>query len=65
LQEVLDDLAPAAPPAAAAVPEPSAGGHIFISYSHGDGDYAHRLKAALKGRGFTVWIDDRIDYGTQ
>jgi formylglycine-generating enzyme required for sulfatase activity len=37
--------------------------HIFISYSHVDGDYAHKLESALKQRGFGVWIDDRIDYG--
>ena len=37
---------------------------IFISYSHDDSDYAHRLADALQQRGFQVWIDDRIDYGT-
>jgi hypothetical protein len=39
--------------------------HIFISYSHDDTDYAHRLEGELKRRGFEVWIDDRIDYGTR
>ncbi len=38
---------------------------IFISYSHSDSDYAHKLANALEGRGFTVFIDDRIDYGSQ
>jgi hypothetical protein len=38
--------------------------HIFISYSHHDRDYATRLAAALEQEGFSVWIDDRIDYGT-
>ena len=41
--------------------------HIFISYSHKDPDreYAYKLEAALQQEGFEVWIDDRIDYGTQ
>jgi formylglycine-generating enzyme required for sulfatase activity len=39
--------------------------HIFISYSHKDSDYAHRLAEELGQKGFSVWIDDRIDYGTQ
>lgn len=38
---------------------------VFISYSHQDSDYAHRLRDALKQRGFDVWIDDQIDYGTR
>jgi hypothetical protein len=40
--------------------------HIFISYSHlpPDKEYARRLADELKQRGFEVWIDDRIDYGT-
>jgi hypothetical protein len=58
------DALPGAAVAPAAV-EPGTGGHVFISYSHDDGGYAHRLEAALKERGFAVWIDDRIDYGTQ
>ena len=36
--------------------------HLFISYSHLDRDYAHALAEALKNE-FTVWIDDRIDFG--
>jgi len=40
-------------------------GHIFISYSHKDKDYVHRLADALQSEGFEVWIDDRIDYGTR
>jgi ActR/RegA family two-component response regulator len=39
--------------------------HIFISYSHDDGDYARKLESALKQRGFEVWIYDRIDCGTR
>jgi formylglycine-generating enzyme required for sulfatase activity len=38
---------------------------IFISYSHKDSGYAHRLAEELEQKGFSVWIDDRIDYGTQ
>jgi len=40
--------------------------HIFISYSHlpPDKDYARRLADELEQRGFEVWIDDGIDYGT-
>lgn len=37
--------------------------HIFISYSHVDTDYAHDVCRSLEDRGFTVWIDERIDYG--
>jgi hypothetical protein len=40
-------------------------GHIFISYSHKDTDYAHGLADHLKGMGFDVWIDERLDYGSQ
>ena len=40
-------------------------GHIFISYSHKDKVYVHRLQEALQDEGFDVWIDDRIDYGTR
>ncbi len=39
--------------------------YIFISYSRKDKKYAHRLEKALKRRGFEVWLDDRIDYGSQ
>ena len=39
--------------------------YIFISYSHKDKEYAHRLEKALKRRGFEVWLDDRIDYGSK
>jgi formylglycine-generating enzyme required for sulfatase activity len=38
---------------------------IFISYSHEDKEYAHRLEKELKKRGFKVWIDDRINYGAE
>lgn len=40
-------------------------GHIFISYSHKDKEYVHRLQEAIQNDGFEVWIDDRIDYGTR
>ena len=40
-------------------------GHIFISYSHKDKDYIHRLQDALQAEGFEVWIDDRIDFGDE
>jgi hypothetical protein len=39
--------------------------HIFISYSHKDTDYAHALAESLQGMGFEVWIDERLDYGSQ
>lgn len=38
---------------------------VFISYSHKDSDYAHRLADELRSRQVDVWIDDRIDYGDQ
>lgn len=40
-------------------------GHIFISYSHNDKDYAYKLVNDLNARGFNAWVDDRIDYGTK
>ena len=39
--------------------------HILISYSHYDKEYAHRLAKDLIDQGLSVWIDDRIDYGTR
>ena len=39
--------------------------HIFISYSHKDSEYAHRLAGSLEARGIEPWIDERIDYGTR
>ena len=39
--------------------------HVFISYSHKDKEYAHKLADELKNWGIEAWIDDRIDYGTQ
>jgi hypothetical protein len=39
--------------------------YIFISYSHEDKEYAHRLEKKLKPKGFEVWLDDRINYGSQ
>lgn len=40
-------------------------GHIFISYSHTDTEDAHVLAAQLQERGFEVWIDERLDHGSQ
>ncbi|MBT3189591.1 MAG: toll/interleukin-1 receptor domain-containing protein [Anaerolineae bacterium] len=39
--------------------------HIFISYSHKESDYAHGLAKTLYDDGFDVWIDERLDYGSQ
>lgn len=39
--------------------------HIFISYSHHDTDYAHALAENLQNIGLDVWIDERLDYGSQ
>lgn len=38
---------------------------VFISYSHTDRDFAHRLVDSLEARGIEAWIDDRIDYGSR
>lgn len=40
-------------------------GYIFISYSHKDKEYVHKLKDALQNEGFDSWIDDSIDYGDE
>src|SRR5688572_11056542 len=40
-------------------------GHIFISYSHKDTSYAHGLADHLKTMGFDIWMDERLDYGSQ
>ena len=37
---------------------------IFISYSRQDSAYVEKLIAAFEGRGLSVWLDNRIDYGT-
>ncbi len=39
-------------------------GHIFISYSHRDLEYAHQLADNLQEQGLDVWIDARLDYGS-
>jgi len=39
--------------------------YVFISYSHKDKEYAHKLADALDDRGIQAWIDDRIDYGSE
>jgi hypothetical protein len=38
---------------------------VFISYSHKDSEYAHRLADKLRQYGIDIWIDERIDYGDQ
>jgi hypothetical protein len=40
-------------------------GHVFVSYSHKDTKYAHRLAEDLQQKGIDVWIDERLDYGSQ
>ena len=40
-------------------------GHVFISYSHKDSDYTHKLAEEMERHNIPVWIDDRIDYGTR
>jgi TIR domain len=40
-------------------------GNIFISYSHQDSDYVNKLEEDLKEKGFEVWVDRQIRYGTQ
>lgn len=37
---------------------------IFISYSRKDETYVSKLIQALEDKGLTVWLDNRIDYGT-
>lgn len=37
---------------------------IFISYSRKDEVYVKKLIHAIEDQGLTVWLDDRIDYGT-
>lgn len=39
-------------------------GYIFISYSKKQGTYARGLADHLVASGFDVWIDDRIEYGS-
>ena len=39
--------------------------YVFVSYSHKDADYAHKLADKLQNNGFNVWIDARLDYGSQ
>jgi CheY-like chemotaxis protein len=42
-----------------------ASGHVFMSYSHKDSDYTHKLVEEMERHHIPVWIDDRIDYGTR
>jgi CheY-like chemotaxis protein len=42
-----------------------AAGHVFISYSHRDSDFTHKLAEEIERHNIPVWIDDRIDYGTR
>ncbi len=39
--------------------------HVFISYSHKDKSYADQVARSLEARDLQVFIDDRIDYGSQ
>lgn len=39
--------------------------YIFISYSHKDKEYVHKLHQHLFEHNFDSWIDDRIDYATR
>lgn len=39
--------------------------YIFISYSHTDKEYVHKLHQHLFEHNFDSWIDDRIDYGSR
>ena len=39
--------------------------YVFISYSHSDSPYVRRLAASFEERRIPVWIDERIDYGTE
>lgn len=38
---------------------------VFISYSHKDKNFVHKLTSELIRRGFSVWVDDRIDIGSR
>jgi serine/threonine-protein kinase len=38
-------------------------GHVFLSYDRDDKLYADAVAQHLRGQGFAVWMDDRIDYG--
>jgi hypothetical protein len=39
-------------------------GKYIHRYSHKDRDYVHQLADTLEREGFNVWIDDRLDYGS-
>jgi len=38
--------------------------NVFISYSHEDKEYAHKLAREFEHNGLIPWIDDLIGYGT-
>jgi hypothetical protein len=40
-------------------------GHVFVSYSRGDGDYVADLVDRLRARGLTVWTDQGVGVGTR
>jgi TIR domain len=40
-------------------------GYLFISYSHKDRKYVSLLASRLEQEGFSVWIDERLDYGSE
>lgn len=39
-------------------------GHVFISYSRANEAYVRTLSIDMRRRGFDVWMDDRVDYGS-
>ena len=39
--------------------------HVFVSYSHKDKEYAHKLADELRKWDIDAWLDDRIDYGEE
>jgi hypothetical protein len=39
--------------------------YVFVSYSHIDSEYAHKLADELRKELIEAWIDDRIDYGSK
>jgi|tagenome__1003787_1003787.scaffolds.fasta_scaffold20598634_2 hypothetical protein len=40
-------------------------GHVFVSYSRGDGDYVTDLVGRLRARGLTVWTDQGVSVGAR
>lgn len=38
---------------------------VFISYSHQDSSYAHRLPQEFQKKGFEIWLDENLNYGDE